>query len=425
MRLRIKDYTTKVGSGVTPRGGAETYLDKGIPLFRSQNVTNDGFLLEDIAYISEEVDEGMKGTRVKPGDVLLNITGASIGRCFYTSNDFERGNVNQHVCIIRTKKNATLPSYLHYCLVSDKGQEQINLTQTGANREGLSIEDIKGFSFDIPSISEQQRIVDYLDAKLGKIDARIAILEKQQDAYARLKKSVIHRAVTRGLNPNVSLKDSGVEWIGLIPEHWERFRLKDLGYMYSGLTGKSGDDFRYDDETKTKPYVPFTNVLNNTVVDNDSFNYVAMGDNEQQNQVKAGDLLFLMSSEDYESIAKSAVVLDNPGEVYLNSFCRGLRIMNRNCYPPFLNYQLNSEMYRDALRFEARGFTRINIKIDRVASHFVSLPPFSEQQTIADYLDEKCAKINASTENIGKQIDALKRLKRALINEVVTGQRTV
>lgn len=82
-------------------------------------------------------------------------------------------------------------------------------------------------------------------------------------------------------------------------------------------------------------------------------------------------------------------------------------------------------MYRDALRFEARGFTRINIKIDRVASHFVSLPPFSEQQTIADYLDEKCAKINASTENIGKQIDALKRLKRALINEVITGRRAV
>ena len=82
-------------------------------------------------------------------------------------------------------------------------------------------------------------------------------------------------------------------------------------------------------------------------------------------------------------------------------------------------------MYRDALRFEARGFTRINIKIDRVASHFVSLPPLSEQQTIANYLDEKCAKIDAAIENIGKQMDASKRLKRALINEVITGQRAI
>ena len=423
--LRIKDYTTKVGSGVTPRGGAETYLDEGIPLFRSQNVTNDGFLMDDIAFISEEVDESMKGTRVKPGDVLLNITGASIGRCFYTSDDFERGNVNQHVCIIRPKKNKVMSRYLYYCIISDMGQQQIDLTQTGANREGLAVEDIKGFSFDIPSLSEQQHIVEYLDEKLAKIYKRKTSLEKQQDAYVQLKKSITHQAVTRGLKPNVSLKDSGIEWIGMIPEHWERFRLKDLGYMYGGLTGKSGDDFRCDDETKTKPYVPFTNVLNNTVVDNDNFHYVIMGDNEQQNQVRTNDLLFLMSSEDYESIAKSAVVVGNPGEVYLNSFCRGLRITNRNCFAPFINYQLNSVMYRDALRFEARGFTRINIKIDKVASHFVSLPPLSEQQAIANYLDDKCTKIDAAIENIGKQIDASKRLVRALINEVITGQRAV
>ena len=425
MRLRVKDFTTKVGSGVTPRGGAETYLEQGIPLFRSQNVYDNGFLMDDIAYISEEVDESMSGTRVKPGDVLLNITGASIGRCFYTSDSFERGNVNQHVCIIRPKKNITSPSFLHYCIISNEGQEQINLSQTGANREGLSVEDIKGFSFDIPTLSVQQKMVDYLDEKTSAIDTQVELLEKKKDAYTRLKKAMINRAVTHGLDEHVKLKDSGVEWIGMIPEHWESFRLKDLGYMYSGLTGKSGDDFRCDDETMTKPYVPFTNVLNNTVVDNDNFHYVVLEENEQQNQVKAGDLLFLMSSEDYESIAKSAVVLGNPGEVYLNSFCRGLRITNHNCYAPFLNYQLNSEMYRDALRFEARGFTRINIKIDRVASHFVSLPPFSEQQTIADYLDEKCVKIDAAIANIDKQTDALKRLKRSLINEVISGKRMI
>ena len=425
MKLRIKDYTQKVGSGVTPRGGAETYLDQGIPLFRSQNVTNEGFLMEDIAYISEEVDEAMKGTRVKPGDVLLNITGASIGRCYYTSNDFQRGNVNQHVCIIRPKKRIANPAYLHYCLISNQGQEQIELTQSGANRQGLTIEEIRNFSFDIPSKEDQQRIVDYLDAKLSAIDKRMAVLEKQQDTYTRLKKSTIHQAVTRGLNPNVRLKDSDIEWIGMIPEHWCRFRLKDLGYMYGGLTGKSGDDFRCDDATKTKPYIPFTNILNHTVIDNRKLHYVVMREDEQQNKVKANDLIFLMSSEDYESIAKSAVVMGAIGEVYLNSFCRGLRITYKECYAPFLNYQLNSEIYRDALRLEARGFTRINIKVDRVASHFISLPPLSEQQAIAAYLDEKCAKIDAALENIGKQIEASKRLKRATINEAISGKAKI
>lgn len=425
MRLRIKDYAIKVGSGVTPRGGAETYLEKGIPLFRSQNVFNEGFLMDDIAYISEETDEAMKGTRVKPGDVLLNITGASIGRCFYTPDDFDRGNVNQHVCIIRPKKNITKPAYLYYCLISDKGQEQINFTQTGSNREGLSVEDIKGLTFNILSLEEQQRIVNYLDAKLTTINNRMEVLGKQRDGYVRLKKSIIHQAVTRGLNPGARLKDSGIEWIGMIPEHWKCYRLKDLGYLYNGLIGKSGEDFRDDDEQKTKPYVPFTNVLNNIVIDLKNFHRVIIDEKEKQNRINEGDLLFLMSSEDYESIAKSAVVIGNPGEVYLNSFCRGMRVTNKNCYSPFVNYQLNSDLYRNALRFEARGFTRINIKVGRVASHFVTLPPLSEQQSITQYLDVKCAQIDDTIENIEKQLDALKRLKRALINEVVTGKRKV
>lgn len=102
--MRIKDIATKVGSGITPKGGATVYQDSGIPLFRSQNVTNDGFLLDDIVYISEDIHNSMAGSRLKPNDVLLNITGASIGRCYYLPQDFREGNVNQHVCIIRLKK---------------------------------------------------------------------------------------------------------------------------------------------------------------------------------------------------------------------------------------------------------------------------------------------------------------------------------
>ena len=416
--MRLKEICDYISRGTTP-----DYVDESPYKVMNQATFSKGRLDEDnIRYTSKNVREA----QIKKGDLLMASTGGGVlGKVFFFDSDDTSFYADSHVSILRNSKGKNLMKYLYYVFSIKYDEINATMVKGSTNQTELQRNYLLAYEMDIPSLSIQQRIVDYLDAKLGKIDARIAVLVKQQDAYARLKKSVVHHAVTRGLNPNVSLKDSGVEWIGLIPEHWERFRLKDLGYTYSGLTGKSGDDFRCDDETKTKPYVPFTNVLNNTVVDNDSFNYVAMGDNEQQNQVKTGDLLFLMSSEDYESIAKSAVVLGNPGEVYLNSFCRGLRITNHNCYAPFLNYQLNSEMYRDALRFEARGFTRINIKIDRVASHFVSLPPFLEQQAIAAYLDEKCSKIDAATENIGKQIDALKRLKCALINEVVTGQRAV
>ena len=419
MRLRIKDYTTKVGSGVTPRGGADTYLDKGIPLFRSQNVTNDGFLLEDIAYISEEVDEVMKGTRVKPGDVLLNITGASIGRCFYTSNDFDRGNVNQHVCIIRTKKNVTLPSYLHYCLVSDKGQEQINLTQTGANREGLSIEDIKGFSFDIPSIGEQQRIVDYLDEKLAKIDERIEVLEKQQDAYARLKKSVVHHAVPRGLNPNVSLKDSGVEWIGLIPEHWEVKRIKDVvSDIFTGVSPV------YEYENENKNYVFGQRNNQDYGIDLEGIKYAKddfFKTRLPKEFLKYGDVLLntlgggSVGRTGYYNIEDNIPIITD-GHVMI--------IRSKTYNTRYMYYYLCSR--KERLEMMAIGSTNqafFNISDIRIIS--LPMPSLDEQQAIASYLDEKCAKIDAAIENIGKQIDASKRLKRALINEVITGQRAV
>lgn len=416
--MRLKEICDYISRGTTP-----DYVDESPFKVMNQATFSKGWLDEsNIRYTSKNVREA----QIKKGDLLMASTGGGVlGKVFFFDSDDTSFYADSHVSILRNSKGKNLMKYLYYVFSIKYDEINATMVKGSTNQTELQRNYLLAYELDMPPLFKQQRIVDYLDEKLGKIDARIAVLKKQQDAYARLKKSIIHHAVTRGLNPNVSLKDSGIDWIGMIPEHWERFRLKDLGYMYSGLTGKSGDDFRCDDETKTKPYVPFTNVLNNTVIDNDSFHYVVMEDNEQQNQVKANDLLFLMSSEDYESIAKSAIVLGNPGEAYLNSFCRGLRITDHNCYAPFLNYQLNSAEYRDALRFEARGFTRINIKIDRIASHFVSLPPFWEQQAIAGYLDEKCLKIDASIDNIGKQIDALKRLKRALINEVVTGQRAI
>lgn len=414
MRLRIKDYTTKVGSGVTPRGGAETYLNEGIPLFRSQNVTNDGFLMDDIAYISEEVDEMMKGTRVKPGDVLLNITGASIGRCFFISNDFGRGNVNQHVCIIRPKKNVTLPAYLHYCIVSDKGQEQINLTQTGANREGLSIEDIKGFSFDIPPLSKQQRIVDYLDEKLGNIDARIAVLEKQQDAYARLKKSIIHHAVTRGLNPNVSLKDSGVEWIGMIPEHWIMKRLKDISIL--------NPQYKRDGVEGVVSYLPMEGLRLGAL----ELQEISFGEGKgKYTFFENNDLLIAKVTPCFENGNIAIAQKLRSGMGFGSSEIFVLRVL-KDANIRYLFYYVQTPSFQGeacTTMCGVGGLKRISPLFMR--QRLIPLPSLSEQQAIVAYLDEKCTKINASSENIGKQIDALKRLKRALINEVVTGQRAV
>ena len=416
MRLRVKDFTTKVGSGVTPRGGAETYLEQGIPLFRSQNVYDNGFLMDDIAYISEEVDESMSGTRVKPGDVLLNITGASIGRCFYTSDSFERGNVNQHVCIIRPKRNITSPSFLHYCIISNEGQEQINLSQTGANREGLSVEDIKGFSFDIPSLSAQQKMVDYLDEKTSAIDTRVELLEKKKDAYARLKKAMINRAVTRGLDENVKLKDSGVEWIGMIPEHWEVKRIKEIGKLKLGKMLDEKPKCGY----QLKPYLKSKNI-GWLELKLDEVEDMYFSDDEMKVlRLFKGDLVLSEGGE----VGKTSYWNDELDECYIQNSVQKLTIDNNNFsrYYLYLSYLMGQMGYYKSIVNLVSIMHLTHEKLRQVA---VVRPPLSEQMTIATYLDEKCTKIDAAITNIDKQTDALKRLKRSLINEVITGQRAV
>ena len=416
--MRIKEICDYVSRGYTP-----DYVDESPYKVMNQASFSKGYIDESKQRFTSTISQG---ANIRKGDLLMASTGGGVlGKVFYFDSDDNSFYADSHVTIMRDSKGRNLMKFLYYIFSLKYDEINATMVKGSTNQTELQRNYLLAYELDIPTTSEQQRIVDYLDEKTKAIDTRISVLEKKSEAYTRLKASVINRAVTRGLNPDVTVRDSGIEWIGMIPEHWNPIRLKDVSYLYSGLTGKAGDDFRCDDESLTKPYLPFTNVLNNTKIDFNQVNRVVMGENENQNRVNQNDLIFLMSSEGYESIAKSAVVEGDPGELYLNSFCRGLHFTSRNVLASFVNYQLNSKKYRDALRFEARGFTRINIKIDRIASQFVTLPPLDEQQQIVDYLDAKCTEIDKAIDNIGKQIDALKRLKRSLINEVVTGKRKV
>ncbi len=191
----IKYLTDKVGSGVTPTGGADVYQQEGIIFLRSQNIYPTGLQLDDVVYISEEIDNNMSATRVNKGDVLLNITGASIGRCFTYDID-ERANVNQHVCIIRPKQTLLNGKYLQYIFNSNAGQNFISSVQNGANREGLNFEQIKNFSIPTPTIEEQEGIILFLREKLSKIDKSQIEIEHQLSDLKSYKSSLITEAVT-------------------------------------------------------------------------------------------------------------------------------------------------------------------------------------------------------------------------------------
>jgi len=192
---KIKYLTEKIGSGVTPKGGAEVYKQEGIPLLRSQNVHFKGLLLDDVVYIDNETHEAMSNSKVRKGDVLLNITGASLGRCYYYEEQYPDANVNQHVCILRPNKNV-LTKYLYYFLRSNLGQNQMNVNQEGGGREGLTFENIKAFILPIPAIEEQREIINEIENEMERISKLLKSTENSIALLRERKISLITEAVT-------------------------------------------------------------------------------------------------------------------------------------------------------------------------------------------------------------------------------------
>ncbi|WP_316636628.1 restriction endonuclease subunit S [uncultured Ruminococcus sp.] len=193
---KIKVGVTKVGSGKTPSGGADVYSDEGVLFLRSQNIYDTGLILDPPTYIPSEIHEEMKNTRVLPNDVLLNITGGSIGRCCIFLSEFAEANVNQHVSIIRVIKDIFIPEFMHLYWVSYLGKMSIQLYQTGGNREGMTAEAIKNSPIPIPSIPEQSEIVAYLNEKTAAIDSLIQKKEQLISELEAYKKSLIYEYVT-------------------------------------------------------------------------------------------------------------------------------------------------------------------------------------------------------------------------------------
>ena len=216
-----------------------------------------------------------------------------------------------------------------------------------------------------------------------------------------------------------SYKDSGVEWLGEIPEHWESQKMKYLGKMFAGLTDKKGDDFAKEISEDKMPFIPFTNVCNNLKIDKNQMQYVKIKPYEKQNKVQKNDIIFLMSSETLDDIGKCSIHLDEE-QFYLNSFCKGFRPKTFAVNAEFLNYLLQSKTYRNYFALVGRGFTRINIKQEYINDLFAVLPPKKEQIKIASFLDEKTSQIDEVISQKEKLIELLKERKQIVINDTVT-----
>ena len=190
-KCKLGTLTTKVGSGSTPKGGNAVYTSAGHCFVRSQNVGMGYLILDEIAHINDVIHQKHKATELKEDDVLLNITGASIGRTAIATKEIEGGNVNQHVCIIRANSKVN-PKFLCNYIQTKKIQNYIQSLQTGGSREGLNFEQIRSFPISLPNIAEQNKITQLLDKLNERIATQNKIIEKLQSLIKGIAQKIVH-----------------------------------------------------------------------------------------------------------------------------------------------------------------------------------------------------------------------------------------
>lgn len=412
--VKIKAGVHKVGSGKTPSGGATSYTDEGVLFLRSQNVYDTGLELSNPTYITPEVDEEMKGTRVFPNDVLLNITGGSIGRCCIFPETLETANVNQHVSIIRVNKNVFLPEFMHYYWISPLGSMAISLYQTGGNREGMSAEAIKNTPIILMPLVEQKLICKVLDAKCAEIDAVLDKTRTSIEEYKKLKQAIITQAVTKGIRGDRPMKESGIEWIGAIPENWDVRRIKSIGTYRNGLTYAPEDQ---TDESGTL-VLRSSNVQNGRL--DFSNNVFVSCEIPAQLMVQKGDILICSRNGSRELIGKSAIIDSD----ICASFGAFMMVFRCEC-PRYMYYLLNSNIFSVYLntfltttinQLTGKNFGNMNI---------VYCPDTVEQDEIVSFLDKRCLELDELIIKKKRLINALESYKKSLIYEYVTGKKEV
>lgn len=410
---RIKDNVSKIGSGVTPTGGATSYSDSGVPLLRSQNVHFEGIRLDDVAFIDEEIHAEMRGTQLKEKDVLLNITGASIGRCTFVPDGFGEGNVNQHVCIIRPSSRLD-HRFLTYCLAAPWGQDQIFAGFTGASRQGLGQRDLGEIQIPLPDRTTQEKVIAYLDASCAAIDAAVAAKRRQIKTLEALLFTTIQHVATQGLNPTSKMKASGLDWLPKVPGNWEVRQIKRRCAL---LRGKFSHRPRNDPEYYDGEY-PFVQTGDITAADKYIRSY----------SQTLNELGFSVS----KMFPKGTLVMSiaaNVGDVAILDFeacfpdsMVGL-VPDHKTHLDYLYYLMKA--MKGILLRSAVLTTQLNLNYVRIGTNFAPFPPRQEQETIATFLDRKTTEVRSTIAILLRQIDTLTAYRKSLIHECVTGQRRI
>ena len=393
-------------------------FDEGIPFVSAEAVScgNGHIDFEHIrGFISQDFyEECCKKYIPEMHDIYMIKSGATTGKVAKVETQ-KLFTIWSPLAVFRTNPEKCFYEYLYYFIQSDAYQKQIENKWTYGTQQNIGMRTLEKLMICFPSIAQQINIADYLDAKCSKIDE---IIEKQQAIIDKLKEyklSVIIEAVTKGLNPNVEMKDSGVEWIGQMPKSWDCTTVGRIATVVRGASPRPAGDPLYFNGND----VPWITVAEVTKGDGKYIDgtetFLTFEGAKQSRIVEEGTLL----------LSNSGATLGVPKITRIKGCINdgSVAFYNLSINQEFLLYLFKGCTFE--LRKQMQGYGQPNLNTTIVKGIEVPLPTELEQKSIVDFLDQKCSAIEKTIEDREVAIDKLQEYKKSLIYEVVTGKKEV
>lgn len=407
-------YMTKSRSGGTPDRNNLLYWENGTIPWMSSGEVNKVNIYDTDEKITTLAVHHSSAKIISKNAVMvaLNGQGKTKGMSAILRID---SACNQSLCAFSCNAGILYYEYLFWCFQT----MYTYLRQMSGDdvRDGLAASYVKKQKIPVPKYEEQQAIADFLDKECAQIDSIAADLEKQIELLQQYKKSLITETVTKGLDKTVPMKDSGVEWLGKIPEHWD---VEPIKYRVTFHNGDRGENYPSKSELQSEG-IPFINAghLEGDGLNMDNMDYISEEKYRIMGGVKlrSGDILYCLRG----SVGKNAIVDMNQGTVASSLVAiRSVRISAK-----YLYYCLNSHIEEVQRYLWDNGTAQPNLSADNLGKYKICIPPVEEQMTIVEYLNNICSQIDNLIIGKRKQLSTIQQHKKSLIYEYVTGKKRV
>lgn len=397
-------YVTDIIMGQSPDGNLIS--DEGTRPFMQGNSE----FTERYPKVTKFCDFPNKSSRI--GDILMSVR-APVGAVNISNAIY---GIGRGLCSIKAINLEKL--YLYFTLIS--AQSAFLYYSNGSTFDAITIDNIDNFFLPIPPIAEQQAIAAYLDHKVGQIDSAVSGINAQIADLKAYRQSVISEAVTRGLDPDAPMKDSGIEWIGKIPQAWDEIKLKYGVKMVLGKMLEDKEPKFNNGEYTLEPYLKSRNVGMLEVYNKiDQVDKMWFNSKEKDiYELKEGDLIMNEGGD----IGKVAIWKESGFKCYIQNSVHKLTPHTNIFNHIYLQYLMAAISQKGYFKKIVSSISIAHLTKEKLAETVLLLPPLSEQQAIADYLDEKTEKIDASIKALEAQVADLQALKQSTISEAVTGK---